>query len=148
MAQSVGAAVPTQVAPEVDQSVRCERVSVGKQYAADPRGAGDPLLSGAALSKSAVSRLVLRLEESYRLWQRRDLTEEKVLYLYLDAIYPKVRSAGRVVSLPVLVALGVKDTGEKVLLSLMSAGAESTDGWQMLLEDSGRTEDGPIHRNW
>jgi transposase-like protein len=61
------------------------------------RGALEPLLSGAALSKSAVSRLVLRLEESYRLWQRRDLAEEKILYLYLDAIYPKVRSAGRVV---------------------------------------------------
>jgi transposase-like protein len=99
------------------------------------RGALEPLLSGAALSKSAVSRLVLRLEESYRVWQRRDLAEEKILYLYLDAIYPKVRSAGRVVSLAVLVALGVKDTGEKVLLSLMSVGAESTDGWQMLLED-------------
>lgn len=53
----------------------------------------------------------------------------------MDAIHPTVRSAGRVVSLAVLVALGVKDTGEKVLLSLMSAGAESTDGWQMLLED-------------
>ena len=35
------------------------------------RGALEPLLSGAALSKSAVSRLVLRLEESYRTWQRR-----------------------------------------------------------------------------
>ena len=93
------------------------------------------------MSKSAVSRLVLRLEESYRLWQRRDLAEEKILYLYLDAIYPKVRSAGRVVSLAVLVALGVKDTGEKVLLSLMSAGAESTDGWQMLLEDLAATGD-------
>jgi len=33
------------------------------------------------------------------------------------------------------VALGVKETGEKVLLSLMTAGAESSDGWQMLLED-------------
>ena len=99
------------------------------------RGALEPLLSGAALSKSAVSRLVLRLEESYRTWQRRDLQEEKIVYLYLDAIYPKVRSGGRVVSLAVLVALGVKDTGEKVLLSLMTAGAESADGWQMLLED-------------
>ena len=99
------------------------------------RGALEPLLSGAALSKSAVSRLVLRLEESYRTWQRRDLQEEKIVYLYLDAIYPKVRSGGRVVSLAVLVALGVKDTGEKVLLSLMTAGAESADGWQLLLED-------------
>jgi putative transposase len=69
-------------------------------------------MTGAALSKSAVSRLVLRLEESYRTWQGRYLAEEK-----MDAIYPKVRSGGRVVSLPVLVALGVRENGEKVLLS-------------------------------
>jgi putative transposase len=118
---------------EVEQSVL--NVYLSGSNTRRIRGALEPLLSGAALSKSAVSRLVLRLEESYRLWQRRDLVEEKILYVYLDAIYPKVRSAGRVVSLPVLVALGVKDTGEKVLLSLLSAGAESTDGWQMLLED-------------
>jgi len=99
------------------------------------RGALEPLLSGAALSKSAVSRLVLRLEESYRTWQQRDLTEEKIVYLYLDAIYPKVRSNGKVVSLPVLVALGVRENGEKVLVSLMTAGSESAAGWQMLLED-------------
>jgi len=99
------------------------------------RGALEPLLSGAALSKSAVSRLVLRLDESYRTWQQRDLAEERIVYLYLDAIYPKVRSGGRVVSLAVLVALGVRDNGEKVLLSLMTTGAESADGWQLLLED-------------
>jgi putative transposase len=99
------------------------------------RRALEPLLAGAALSKSTVSRLVLRLEKSYRHWQRRDLAEEKIVYLYLDAIYPKVRSAGKVVSLPVLVALGVRENGEKELLSLLTAGAESADGWQMLLED-------------
>jgi transposase-like protein len=99
------------------------------------RGALEPLLRGAALSKSAVSRLVLRLEESYRTWQGRDLAEEKIVYLYLDAIYPKVRSGGRVVALPVLVALGVRENGEKVLLSLMTTGAESADGWQLLLDD-------------
>jgi len=40
-----------------------------------------------------------------------------------------------VVSLPVLVALGVQENGEKVLLSLMTTGAESADGWQLLLDD-------------
>jgi putative transposase len=35
----------------------------------------------------------------------------------------------------VLVALGVRENGEKVLLSLMTAGAESADGWQLLLDD-------------
>jgi transposase-like protein len=43
----------------------------------------------------------------------------------IDAIYPRVRSGGKVVSLPVLVALGVREKGEKVLLSLWTAGAES-----------------------
>ena len=67
--------------------------------------------------------------------KQRDLAEEKIVYLYLDAIYPKVRSGGRVVSLPVLVALGVRENGEKVLLSLITTGAESADGWQLLLDD-------------
>jgi putative transposase len=119
--------------PEVEQTVL--GVYLSGSNTRRIRGALEPLLAGAALSKSTVSRLVLRLEESYRSWQRRDLAEEKIVYLYLDAIYPKVRSGGRVVSLPVLVALGVRENGEKVLLSLMTAGAESADGWQMLLED-------------
>ena len=119
--------------PEVEQSVL--GVYLAGTNTRRIRGALEPLLRGAALSKSAVSRLVLRLEESYRTWQGRDLAEEKIVYLYLDAIYPKVRSGGRVVSLAVLVALGVRENGEKVLLSLLTAGSESADGWQMLLED-------------
>ena len=119
--------------PEVEQSVL--GVYLSGSNTRRIRRALEPLLAGAALSKSTVSRLVLRLEESYRHWQRRDLAEEKIVYLYLDAIYPQVRSAGKVVSLPVLVALGVRENGEKELLSLLTAGAESADGWQMLLED-------------
>jgi putative transposase len=87
------------------------------------------------LAKSAVSRLVARLEQSYRQWQRHDLSAEAIVYLYLDAIYLKVRSGGRVVSLPVLVALGVRGSGEKILLSLATAGAERTAAWEALLED-------------
>ena len=34
-----------------------------------------------------------------------------------------------------LVALGVRENGEKVLLSLITTGAESADGRQLLLED-------------
>src|SRR2546422_10838711 len=57
-----------------------------------------PLLAQAPLSKSAVSRLVARLEEGYQAWQKRDLAAERIVYLYLDAIYLKVRSGGKVVS--------------------------------------------------
>jgi putative transposase len=119
--------------PEVEQAVLGVYLSGGNTRRI--RGALKPLLSGAPLSKSAVSRLVSRLEESYERWRQRDLAEDRIVYLYLDAIYPKVRSGGKVVSLPVLVALGVKETGEKVLLALATGGAETAAAWQMMLED-------------
>lgn len=119
--------------PEVERAVLGVYLSGGNTRRI--RAALDPLLAGAPLSKSAVSRLVARLEESYQVWQKRELSEEKVVYLYLDAIYFKVRSGGKVVSLPVLVALGVRANGEKVLLSLVVAGAERTAAWEGLLED-------------
>ncbi len=119
--------------PEVEQAVLGVYLSGGNTRRI--RGALAPLLTHAPLSKSAVSRLVARLEESHQQWQKRDLSAEKIVYLYLDAIYLKVRSGGRVVSLPVLVALGVKHTGEKVLLTLATVGAERTAAWELLLED-------------
>jgi len=119
--------------PEVEQAVLGMYLSGGNTRRI--RGTLKPLLSGAPLSKSAVSRLVNRLEESYERWRQRDLAEEHIVYLYLDAIYPKVRSGGKVVSLPVLVALGVKDTGEKLLLTMATGGAETAAAWQMMLED-------------
>jgi len=119
--------------PEVEPAVLGVYLSGGNTRRI--RGALKPLLSGAPLSKSAVSRLVSRLAESYERWRERDLAEEGIVYLYLDAIYPKVRSAGKVVSLPVLVALGVKQTGEKILLALAIAGAETGAAWEGVLED-------------
>lgn len=99
------------------------------------RGALAPLLSGGPLSKSSVSRLVARLEAGYEQWSRRDLRREKIVVLYLDAIYPLLRNASRVIKQPVLVALGVRLDGEKVLLGMMMAGRESTDSWALLIRD-------------
>lgn len=119
--------------PEVEQAVLGVYLSGGNTRRI--RVALEPLLAAAPLSKSAVSRLVARLEESYQQWQQRNLSAEAIVYLYLDAIYLKVRSGGKVVCLPVLVALGVKATGEKILLSLATAGGERTAAWEALLED-------------
>ncbi len=76
-----------------------------------------------------------QLQGDHERWRQRDLSSDQVVYLYLDAIYPKVRSGGKVVALPVLVGLGVKSSGEKVLLALATGGAESGESWQMVLED-------------
>lgn len=119
--------------PEVEQAVVGVYLAGGNTRRI--RTALQPLVSGAPLSKSAVSRLVSRLHGDYERWRQRDLAEDGIVYLYLDAIYPKVRSGGKVVALPVLVALGVKSSGEKALLALATGGAESGAAWQMVLED-------------
>lgn len=118
---------------EVDQAVLGIYLSGGNTRRI--RGALGPLLSGTPLSKSSVSRLVARLETAYQEWAQRDLGQEKIAVLYLDAIYPLLRNASRVVRQPVLVALGVRQDGEKVLLGMMTAGSESSDGWGLLIED-------------
>jgi transposase-like protein len=62
------------------------------------------------------------------------LAEERCVYLYLDAIALRVRLAQKVVPAPVLVALGVRADGQKVVLDLELLTSESTTAWQSLLE--------------
>ncbi len=99
------------------------------------RGALRPLLKAAPLSKSAVSRIVATLKVGLESWQTRALTDLDVLYLYLDAIALRVRSAGKVVSLPVLGVVAVLADGQKQLLSLELCSGESGDAWKGCLDD-------------
>ena len=98
------------------------------------RGALAPLLRGTPLSKSAISRLVGRLEALFTQWRSRSLASEAVVFLYLDAIALRVRIANKVISVPVLVGLGVKEDGEKVILDLELFQSESSSCWEGFLE--------------
>jgi putative transposase len=98
------------------------------------RGALSPLLRGAPLSKSAVSRIVGRLEALFTDWRKRSLEAEAVVFLYLDAICLRVRIANKVVSAPVLVALAVKTDGQKVVLDLELLQSESSECWGGFVE--------------
>jgi putative transposase len=98
------------------------------------RGALSALLRGAPLSKSAVSRIVGRLEALFTDWRKRSLKTEAVIFLYLDGIALRVRIANKVVSAPVLVAVGVKADGQKVVLDLELLQSESTECWGGLVE--------------
>lgn len=98
------------------------------------RGALSPLLRGTPLSKSAISRLVGRLEELFSQWRGRSLATEAVVFLYLDAIALRVRIAKKVISVPVLVGLGVKEDGQKVILDLELLQSESSSCWEGFVE--------------
>lgn len=97
------------------------------------RGAFSPLLQGASLSKSAISRLVGRLKVLFTEWRKSDLGKERIVMLYLDAIALRVRIARKVVSVPVLVAVGVRTDGHKVVLDMELLASESTDSWSGLI---------------
>ncbi len=99
------------------------------------RKALSPLLGKHNLSKSAVSRVVGRLKVHFQRWCERDLSEEPYLILFLDAIHLKVRMARKVVSVPVLAVLGVRQDGSKALVALRLAMSEAEVHWRGLIDD-------------
>jgi len=99
------------------------------------RGALQPLLKDAPLSKSAVSRVVATLKTELAVWQTRSLADVDAVYLYLDAFALRVRSVRKVVSVPVLGVVGVRSDGSKHLLALELCGGESAVAWKGCLDD-------------
>jgi transposase-like protein len=93
------------------------------------RGALAPLLRDAPMSKDAVSRLVGRLAGDFNAWSERDLASEQIRYLLQDGWFPKVRIGKRRVVVPVLVSLGVRADGKRVILDMRLAGEESAASW-------------------
>ena len=94
-----------------------------------------PLLKGAPLSKSAVSRVVAGLKDQYETWRLRSLSGDVLKVLYLDAIWLRVRLAKKIEKLPVAVAIGVREDGTKVLLGLWAYASEGRAAWGAVMED-------------
>lgn len=85
------------------------------------------------MSKSEVSRMAEGLDEDVRTFRKRPL-EGPYGYVWLDAMYPKVREGGRVVGLAVLVAIGVNAAGQREVLGVEVADGEMKDAWAGFLE--------------
>ena len=119
--------------PEVNEAVVATYLAGGNTRRI--RGALQPLLKAAPLSKSAVSRVVATLKDDLEAWRTRSLADLDVIYVYLDGFALRVRSAGRVVSVPVLGVVGVLPDGHKHLLALELCGGESFAAWKGCLDD-------------
>ncbi|MBI5378766.1 MAG: IS256 family transposase [Nitrospirae bacterium] len=105
------------------------------------RGALSPLLRGAPLSNSAISRIVGRVQTLFAEWRTRPLHAERLALRSLDGIALKVRMARKGISVPVLVALGVRSDGQKEVLDLERLASESQEAW-------GGWVQGLVHRGW
>lgn len=119
--------------PEVNEAIGATYLAGGNTRRI--RGALQPLLKTAPLSKSAVSRVIATLKSSLETWRTRSLADLDVIYLYLDGFALRVRSAGKVVSVPVLGVVAVLSDGRKQLLALDLCGGESFATWKGCLAD-------------
>src|SRR6185503_4491442 len=114
--------------PEVNEAVVATYLAGGNTRRI--RGALQPLLKAAPLSKSAVSRVIATLKDGLEAWRTRSLADLDVIYVYLDGFALRVRSAGKVVSVPVLGVIGVLVDGAKQLLALDLCAGESFAAWK------------------
>ncbi len=84
------------------------------------------------ISKSQVSRLCQDLDAVVERFRTRPLTGAYP-YVWLDATYLKVRQDGRVVSMAVVIAIGVHETGQREVLGLDVGPSEDGAFWLAFL---------------
>jgi putative transposase len=89
-------------------------------------------MGGSGISKSQVSRLCEEIDERVNAFLCRPI-EGAWPYLWIDATYVKVREAGRIVSVAVIVAVGVNTDGRREVLGIATGASEAEVFWKAFL---------------
>src|SRR5271167_2935846 len=93
------------------------------------------LFGGGAVGKDTVSRVWRKVKGDWDVWNARSLKDEPMIRLILDGTIVRVRLDKKAASISLLVALGVRQDGQKVLLAVKNMGGESEAAWRALLDD-------------
>jgi putative transposase len=92
-------------------------------------------LFGGAVGKDTVSRVWRKVKTDWDAWNNRSLADEPIVRLILDGTVVRVRLDRKATSISLLVVIGVRADGQKVLLAIKSMGGESTEAWRSVLDD-------------
>jgi putative transposase len=92
-------------------------------------------LFGGTVGKDTVSRTWRKVKSDWDAWNSRSLAEEPIVRLILDGTVVRVRLDRKATSISLLVVLGVRADGQKVLLAIKSMGGESAEAWRTVLGD-------------
>jgi len=92
-------------------------------------------LFGGAVGKDVVSRTWRKVHTDWENWNRRDLADEDIVRLILDGTVVRVRLDRKATSISLLVVLGVRRDGQKLLLAVKNMGGESEAAWRGILDD-------------
>jgi transposase-like protein len=86
----------------------------------------------AGIDKSKVSRMCKELDEAVTAFRNRPL-EKEYPYLWLDGLYLKVRQNHRIVNMAVVIAIGVRESGERDILAVDIGASEEGAFWTAFL---------------
>jgi len=87
------------------------------------------------VGKDTVSRTWRKVKSDWDAWNTRSLAGEPIMRLILDGTVVRVRLDRKATSISLLVVLGVRADGQKVLLAIKSMGGESAEAWRTVLDD-------------
>lgn len=86
-------------------------------------------LFGARIGKDTVSRPWRKVQADWEAWLKRDLSGEDIVPLILYGTVVKVRLDRQATNICLLVVMGVRRDGQKVLLALRNMGGETEAVW-------------------
>jgi putative transposase len=92
-------------------------------------------LFAGAVGKDVVSRTWRKVRTDWEAWSKGDLAGEDIVRLILDGTVVRVRLDRKATSISLLVVLGVRRDGQKVLLGVKNMGGESEAAWRSILDD-------------
>ena len=92
-------------------------------------------LFGGAVGKDIVSRTWRKVTGDWDAWNARSLADEPIVRLILDGTVVRVRLDRKATAISLLVVIGVRTDGQKVLLAVRSMGGESAEAWRTVLDD-------------
>src|SRR5271157_3085414 len=92
-------------------------------------------LFGGAVGKDTVSRVWRKVKSDWDAWNTRPLADEPIVRLILDGTVVRVRLDRKATSISLLVVIGVRADGQKVLLAVKNMGGETTEAWRSVLDD-------------
>src|SRR5467141_2297487 len=95
-------------------------------------------LFGGTVGKDTVSRTWRKVKGDWDAWNTRSLAEDPIVRLILDGTVVRVRLDRKATSISLLVVLGVRADGQKVLLAIKSMGGESSEAYGAQLEGTSR----------
>jgi putative transposase len=90
---------------------------------------------GGAIGKDTVSRVWRRVKGDWDAWNARPLAEQPIIRVILDGTVVRVRLDRKATSIVLLVVLGVREDGQKVLLAVKNMGGETSEAWRAVLDD-------------